>query len=490
MPLLELTVVDVPSQRRETFLFARSPVRLGRSTLNELVIDHEFVSGIHGVLRFGADVSYVDMGSRNGSQVNGQAVKSHQPAALAAGAELVVGQFVLTARVLPDAPVGDDDDAPEPPPGRYAFGAAEGGVPAADKPAPVRAETTALPFGFDIRKLAPEPAPPEVDLPIAPAVPPRPFDEPVVPPALVGFTKPLVPAGSASETPPSTVSSALERLRELGRTQPNPNDNELVLRSADLLELFAGKLLALRDSVDVTGRELGVRPFSARPPLYLETDPQQVLDHLLTTGTAAPRREEVARLFTDLFAHQVAFLGALREGVGALLDRLHPEAGGVEPGLFGGGALKRYREHFEDEAEHAWETVLGQAFGQTYAEMMSESSPPRAAADREPAASIRDAPLRGLATLDVISGPTEARRFPLPAGDVVIGRASDCDIPLDHQSISRRHARVTHAAGAWTIRDLDSANGVLVNGEKFRAAELDTGDVVQIGLVQMRFEAG
>jgi predicted component of type VI protein secretion system len=309
-----------------------------------------------------------------------------------------------------------------------------------DKPAPVRAETTALPFGFDIRKLAPATAPPEVDLPIPSAAPPRPFDEPLIPAALVGFTKPLVPPRSASEPSRArTVSSALERLRELGRTQSDPSDNELILRSAALLELFAGKLLAFRDSVEVTGRELGVRPFSARTPLYLETDPQRVLDHLLTTGTAALRREEVARLFTDLFAHQVAFLGALREGVGALLDRLHPEAGGVEPGLFGGGALKRYRENFEDEAEHAWETVLGQAFGQTYAEMMSDSARALPGGPDRPRATSPtvEPPTSSRPILIVISGPIEATEFSVAGADAVMGRAPSCDIALDHPSISR-----------------------------------------------------
>ena len=91
-------------------------------------------------------------------------------------------------------------------------------------------------------------------------------------------------------------------------------------------------------------------------------------------------------------------------------------------------------------------------------------------------------------TLIVISGPIETRAFSLRVDDVVLGRAPDCDVSLYHHSISRRHARLTRAGGTWTIRDLDSANGVLVNGEKFRAAELEAGDVVQMGPVQLRFE--
>jgi pSer/pThr/pTyr-binding forkhead associated (FHA) protein len=468
-------------------------VRVGRSPLNELVVDHEYVSGIHGVLRFGAEgVSYVDMGSRNGSQANGQALKCHQPASLPPGAELVIGQFVLTAHVLPDPVRDHSDEGAEPPPGRYVFGAGGAATPATGQSAPTRGETTALPFGFDIRKMAPEPAPRRIDPPPTPAVAPsRPPDEPPVPLMQVGFTVPLPPPLS-QEARSGLDSSAIRRLQDIGMAQPEASDREITVRAAALLELLVDKLIAFRDSVEISGRELGVRPFLARTPLIAERDPRQALEYLLlAAGGSAVGREEVARVFTDLFAHQVAFLGALREGVDALVERLHPSASGVEPGLFGGGAWKRYRERYDDEAERAWDMVLGPVFRQTYAELMSESTRALMEPDDRP---LEDAaePGHRLAPhprLVIISGPVEAREFSLTAEEVVLGRAADCDIPLDHQSVSRRHARLAVVGGVWAIRDLDSANGVLVNGEKFREAELEAGDVVQIGLVQLRLDS-
>jgi pSer/pThr/pTyr-binding forkhead associated (FHA) protein len=67
-------------------------------------------------------------------------------------------------------------------------------------------------------------------------------------------------------------------------------------------------------------------------------------------------------------------------------------------------------------------------------------------------------------------------------GGVLIGRAEACDITLDDPRVSRRHARVLSAAVGTAIEDLDSANGVYVNGER-RAGitPLHPGDVIQIG---------
>lgn len=494
MAELEITVVDVSSDRRASFRFARSPVRIGRSPLNELVIDHEFVSGLHGVFRFGdADVSYVDMGSRNGSQLNREPLRSHTPTTVPTEGELAIGQLRLAVRLLPTAAVGDDeDDTTDPPPGRYTFGSS-GATAAA-----VRAETTALPYGFDIARLSSElsPAP-------APQLPPPPVALPAEPPAIefpqlespaepvfapmVGFTRVLPRSGPPSDphTPP-----AMERLRAVGQRATDADAMDLVLAAATLLEQLVGKTIALRDSVQIEADEFGVRPFSGKTPLYREGDPARVLEHLLGAGPQRERLEEVARFFADVFAHQVAFLGALRDGVEALLERLHPDTAGIEPGLFGSGALKRYRERYEDEAGRAWHTILGAEFGRAYSELVSATVRPTVASQPMPIAEASPPPASRpqRPRLVVISGAIAVQRVSLERDEIIIGRAADCDVALDHPSISRRHARLALLAGVWSVHDLGSANGVFVNGEKFRVAELQAGDVLQFGQVQVRFE--
>lgn len=63
---------------------------------------------------------------------------------------------------------------------------------------------------------------------------------------------------------------------------------------------------------------------------------------------------------------------------------------------------------------------------------------------------------------------------------LVAGRSSDCDIYLEEAEVSRRHAVFVREDGGYEVRDLDSVNGLLVNGEKSRGCSLEVGDVVKI----------
>jgi serine phosphatase RsbU (regulator of sigma subunit) len=70
----------------------------------------------------------------------------------------------------------------------------------------------------------------------------------------------------------------------------------------------------------------------------------------------------------------------------------------------------------------------------------------------------------------VISGPKETWQVPLDAKGATLGRDSRCDIVLKHKNISRSHARIYQDPfGRWIIEDLDSQNGVLIDGEPVKA---------------------
>jgi ABC-type multidrug transport system ATPase subunit len=65
---------------------------------------------------------------------------------------------------------------------------------------------------------------------------------------------------------------------------------------------------------------------------------------------------------------------------------------------------------------------------------------------------------------------------------IVLGRAPDCDVCLDHPTVSRYHARLERSAGGLLLRDLSSVNGVSVNGRRITdAAPLPDGVRVGIG---------
>lgn len=85
----------------------------------------------------------------------------------------------------------------------------------------------------------------------------------------------------------------------------------------------------------------------------------------------------------------------------------------------------------------------------------------------------------------VVSG----RRLLLPPAGGEVGRSRDCDIVLEDSSISRRHAKVRPAGSGWTIEDLDSTNGVRVNGVAVHGLQqLHTGDRIEMGSTEIFFE--
>jgi len=83
----------------------------------------------------------------------------------------------------------------------------------------------------------------------------------------------------------------------------------------------------------------------------------------------------------------------------------------------------------------------------------------------------------------------EGRRHVIPPGGALVGRSRECDVVLSDANVSRRHAEVLPgAAGTWTISDLGSTNGVLVNGRRIDGAEqLHAGDRIALGTAEIGF---
>jgi pSer/pThr/pTyr-binding forkhead associated (FHA) protein len=81
-----------------------------------------------------------------------------------------------------------------------------------------------------------------------------------------------------------------------------------------------------------------------------------------------------------------------------------------------------------------------------------------------------------------------ALAFPLEGAQLAIGREADNDIQLPHERVSKRHAALVRSKDGWSIRDLHSTNGVFVNGNQVRQADLKHGDRVKIGPYELHFE--
>jgi pSer/pThr/pTyr-binding forkhead associated (FHA) protein len=81
------------------------------------------------------------------------------------------------------------------------------------------------------------------------------------------------------------------------------------------------------------------------------------------------------------------------------------------------------------------------------------------------------------------------RSYDLSRGQIVIGRGSACDIVIEGDQISRRHARITITPRGTQVID-ESANGTWVNDERIDGLRtLQAGDVVRMGPVELRYES-
>jgi adenylate cyclase len=73
-------------------------------------------------------------------------------------------------------------------------------------------------------------------------------------------------------------------------------------------------------------------------------------------------------------------------------------------------------------------------------------------------------------------------------GELTVGRTEGNDLVLNHPSVSRRHARFDPRGEHWWIVDLKSTNGVKVNGSVVAEAQVNPGDKILIGSVQLELK--
>jgi pSer/pThr/pTyr-binding forkhead associated (FHA) protein len=80
-----------------------------------------------------------------------------------------------------------------------------------------------------------------------------------------------------------------------------------------------------------------------------------------------------------------------------------------------------------------------------------------------------------------VQGPGSPREFVLELDEIVLGRSLQANITVDGGGVSRQHMALRRNGPEYTARDLESANGMFLNGVKTHSAVLREGDVLQIG---------
>jgi Inner membrane component of T3SS, cytoplasmic domain len=100
----------------------------------------------------------------------------------------------------------------------------------------------------------------------------------------------------------------------------------------------------------------------------------------------------------------------------------------------------------------------------------------RAAAD--------DAPERTAWDLVVVGGPAAGRRFPLVAGEIVVGSDAACDLTIDDPALSGRHVLIRADGAQVEVEDAGSRNGTALDGVSVPGGEsrrVGPGSIVRAG---------
>jgi two-component system, NtrC family, sensor kinase len=86
-----------------------------------------------------------------------------------------------------------------------------------------------------------------------------------------------------------------------------------------------------------------------------------------------------------------------------------------------------------------------------------------------------------MASLFVVRGRDQGRRFELKEDLYVLGRDRESSLQIHDSEVSRQHAEIRRIAGGYEVVDLGSSNGTFVNTLKVDTRPLRSGDRVQLG---------
>ena len=99
-----------------------------------------------------------------------------------------------------------------------------------------------------------------------------------------------------------------------------------------------------------------------------------------------------------------------------------------------------------------------------------------------------------MAYLALIVEDVVIKKWEITEEVIIIGRANDCDIQIDDQSVSSKHARLVveadpylEGASSTYLEDLRSTNGTLLNGQKVSREQLKDNDMLKIGFNEFRY---
>jgi pSer/pThr/pTyr-binding forkhead associated (FHA) protein len=92
--------------------------------------------------------------------------------------------------------------------------------------------------------------------------------------------------------------------------------------------------------------------------------------------------------------------------------------------------------------------------------------------------------------LVLLSEGFTGRTYELKTDKTTVGRVSDNAFEIPEASVSSHHCEIFQRGGEVVVKDLGSTNGTFINGEKIDEAALKPGQILRVGMIEMRLESG
>src|SRR5258705_1379950 len=92
--------------------------------------------------------------------------------------------------------------------------------------------------------------------------------------------------------------------------------------------------------------------------------------------------------------------------------------------------------------------------------------------------------------LVLLSEGLTGRTYELKSEKTTVGRVSDNAFEIPEASVSSHHCEILLRGNEVVVKDLGSTNGTFINGEKIEEAVVKPGQILRVGMIEMRLESG
>ena len=330
--VIQVLFRDPRSGSEQKYEFDQSPVRIGRNPLNNVVLEGNFVSGWHGIIRFDeTGTHYFDLGSTNGTCLDGKRLPKNTAIAIPRTTRLTIWSFEIIVTPAQAGAAAVSERRPS------VIGTLVGTGRATDV-LPAGAVAESGPHG-------------------------------------VASASRIVSVGARAPLPPTASTAPATQPGTLPLSSEHPANR--LIRCLRIIGAFSDAFVGLKKGYEQFGSEVGVRPLTGATPLHRARSSQEIVDYLLDPATDPEScARDLKAVFAEMSFHDMALMGGISQSVHALLAKLDPNTLDVKTvsSLFSGGKARSrwisYVETFnallaEDAALHA--EIFGEEFASAYA---------------------------------------------------------------------------------------------------------------------------